>query len=216
MKGPRLVATKIAVLLSICALFVCIALENLPRWNERRENSHALSKRVKGGDYFPSQVIQPDDDFHFRFSFGSGWHGYDQLLASGNGNARYVFRDRTSQLPVWKLATLQLSRKEVDQLCEELRQIDFGNLDAEYHADVHDGTQMAASLQCGEKYKHVYCNNYFPSGILRLSKHVHEEILAQHRAEIDAAVSLSFEEMREFQKTADKPSPPSTDMGKRQ
>lgn len=206
MNGSRFLATKIAVILAIGAFFACYALGKISGWPPRLDTNHfALSKTVKGNDYLPSEQIIPSDAFRFHIAMGSGWHGYDQLLVSGDGSAQYLLQEDAQPRPIWRLATLQLSAAEVEQLCEELRQIDFGGLYAEYHADVHDGTQKAVSLQCGPMYKHVYCNNYFPSGIQRLSKYVHEEILANHQAEVDAAAEISFEKMRTFPGDARQP-----------
>lgn len=198
MKGSRFLATKISVVLAICAFFAVYAVRQFPNWPSIRENPFALSKTVKGDDYLPSDRIRSGEEFRFHIAYGSGLHGYDQLLVSGDGAAQYVLRDDTAKLFVCKLATFQLSPAEVERLCEELRQLDFGNLNAEYHANVHDGTQVATSVQCGQLYKHVYCNNYFPDGILRLRRHVQEVILSPHQAEIDAAVEISFEEYRKF------------------
>lgn len=126
----------------------------------------------------PAWRIDPGKPWRMEFGRGSGWHGLDTIELDREG--RVVFhRLRHNQEDVlsWQTATAQLPPDAVVKVLEAVESHRLLELDKEYHADVHDGTQWVLWVRQGDRQKTVYFNNHFPDAILRFAES-YDEIIA--------------------------------------
>jgi hypothetical protein len=161
----------------------------------------SIGVKVDPTDYTAAITdLEGEEDFVFAIGEGSGWHGLDIVEVLPRGQCRYTFMiskrtaDKAGRVIITgsvKQARFDLSPNTVRALRELLLDINYYSLHKSYHQTaIADGTQWCVLLAAGGQAKGVYCNNYFPAELLRLSTFVHEEILKRHADDIDRAKEL--------------------------
>ena len=144
-----------------------------------------------------SKSVLNANDFVFVLGQGSGWHGYNVLKVNTTGKCEYTFGgERTGK---WQRAAFLLSAAELTELQAKIVETDLFALAKGYFFNAHDGTQWFVKVQGKSQRKSVYCDNYFPQEIVRLSQFVAERVMAGHKKEIDAAVAIDLK-WDEFEK----------------
>lgn len=142
-------------------------------------------------------------DFAFAMGEGSGWHGFDIIRVGADGGCEYTFLDSTDGLPVqdWKRATFRTDSSTVADLRRLVRDVNFFRLKKSYSSGAADGTQWFVKVDASGWRKGVWCDNYFPTEVRRLSAFVRERLLGPNQPALRTAarVDLKAEDLdRDF------------------
>jgi hypothetical protein len=137
-----------------------------------------------------SKGLLAANDFVFVLGQGSGWHGYNVLRIDSDGHCEFTYGGE--QTGKWKRASFALSSDELVALKSQLIELNLFASNRAYLSDVHDGTQWFVKLQANGRHKAIYCSNYFPAEVVKLSRFLADKILPQHKSEIDVAATIEL------------------------
>ncbi|MCC9607766.1 hypothetical protein LOC68_03445 [Blastopirellula sp. JC732] len=145
------------------------------------------------------------------FTFGS-FHrqsGTTDLRIDADGKGTLDLWQDTDLARERLQATFTLEPQELDELCRQLRNVKFAELNDEYNANaaksivdatfISDDESIAISVGCGEVTKQVVCLGNYPPAIVTLTNYIDQEILPRHKKAIDEAKPVEQEEGFSFQ-----------------
>lgn len=119
--------------------------------------------------------IDPAKEFHIDLGRGSGLDGLATVALSSDGQVT-LHRLKHIRKGQWQKATATFDRAAIDRLLAVIESNKLMEMAAQYHADVHDGTQWILWIRQGQSAKAFYFNNHFPEGIRKFAKALDEEI----------------------------------------
>jgi hypothetical protein len=122
----------------------------------------------------PQKSIDPDQPYRIELGRGSGWHGLNTIRITEDGTAtlfRLVTEHRKASIHQYTETTeVELPADVVVEILAAVDESGVMELDRQYHAEVHDGTQWVLLVQQGDWEKSVYCNNRFPKPMVRFAE----------------------------------------------
>lgn len=113
----------------------------------------------------PTLNIDHTQPFWIEFGRGSGLNGLDTVKIDQTGKAILRKMKSTHQNLSWEVATLQLSRGELDEVLKAVESNKLMGLQKSYHRNLADGTQWVLWIRQGKHENSVYFNNNFPGSI---------------------------------------------------
>jgi len=135
--------------------------------------NHALT-RTEPSKTAPFK-IDPAKEFFIDLGRGSGMDGLATIAITSDGQVT-LHRLKDIQNGQWQNAKTTFDRAAIDRLLAAIESNKLMEMAAQYHADVHDGTQWILWIRQGQSSKAIYFNNHFPEGIRKFAKAVDEEI----------------------------------------
>ena len=145
--------------------------------------SDSESQKIAHTDGFPLSKIEPAKavsfsvdlgrPFHVVLGRGSGLAGLDTVAFGIDGDVT-MFKQQPAGK--WQTASVRLSPEAIARIFDQVKAQDVMNMSAEYHADVHDGTQWVLWIKQHQKSKAIYYKNNFPNAKKRLAECLDEEL----------------------------------------
>jgi hypothetical protein len=150
---------------------------NYDPWGSPR--SFPLTKMVK--DDRPAFRIDPDKPFRIELGRGSGRDGLETIRIAQDGSVilhRMKEEQRDNVIKVfWQRAEHNLSNESLGKILDAIEANDLMKLGRSYDAGGSDGTQWVLWIKQGEQEKTIYCDNHFPTPIIRFAEQL-DAILA--------------------------------------
>lgn len=165
------------------AIFVAIYAIN--RREERDDGKQGISFPLSKTVADPAGALPFDPSLPFRLELGRGSapDGLETVLIEPNGAATFHRRgnmiwDAVNQRrdQQWETCQLQLDQLALTSIARAIIDHRIGQLESQYHADVHDGTQWLLRLTQNNRTKRVYFNNHFPQSIQDFAQLIDEQV----------------------------------------